>query len=81
MIPEGLVSAQAGTLKIAGTTASTHDDGQERQKTITTTLTPFTTTVFVNYFDPNTASAVSLDNFASLTYSSPGIPEQSIHGH
>ena len=72
LIPEGLVSAQAGTLKIAGTTASTTTTVKNGKKTITTTLTPFTTTMFVNYFDPNTASAVSLDNFASLTYSSPG---------
>jgi hypothetical protein len=33
---------------------------------------PFTTTVSLDHFNPNNASALSLDNFSKLTYSSPG---------
>jgi len=64
LIPEGLISAQAGTLSITGTTKT--------KVGLTTVITPFTTTVSVDHFNPNNTSALVLDNFSKLSYVSPG---------
>lgn len=64
LIYEGLLAPSAGTLKITGSTTAIVN-----KKSV---VTPFTTTVSFDHFNPANDSAIRLDTFNKLTVTSPG---------
>ncbi|HZZ28749.1 MAG TPA: VCBS repeat-containing protein [Pirellulales bacterium] len=72
LLPEGLIPGAAGTLVITGSTVVTTTTTVGKKTTTTKATLPVKTTIMLDHFNPGNESALQLDGFNQLDYTSPG---------